>query len=432
MAELCQTFQKGGYILDGGYVLDPVSAKECWGHMADRPAAHVHVYDSGDQVCWDSFYQPVYPGPKYGSAHACFPRAHPLTTQQPNLVVIIQNFLSLFVKSAAPPIKDLAMNKNVKPGQEIVADFYTEVFFSDGSTAQAAKGARFTVDSETSVHSVFGRYRYLWKPFRCPFKNQRCKIVTPQAGIWVRGTEFVVEVDAQTTNVWVLHGSLEVSDPGGNKTVPVAANQYVTVRNNGVVSDPKGFDPQRLSHWWQIGTEDLPYLPLLLAGTSLIVLVLLLGRLASALKRRQMAASGRVGKALPLLGGVAVVGAAALPWISSWSALPGFGIVRTFQFLDFPFGLLSAGMGAESAARAGAALLGLVGVLLVFVPGASAGRRICGLLAALVACAYATLIGVGTVFGGLGPGAGIVLALVGGLLLATSRATRGSRPVATA
>ena len=61
------------------------------------------------------------------------------------------------------------------------------------------------------------------------------------------------------------------------------------------------------------------------------------------------------------------------------------------QFLDFRFGLLAAGMGAESAARAGAALLGLLGSILVVAPGPSARRRICGFLEALIACVYATL-----------------------------------------
>ena len=347
----------------------------------------------------------------------------------PNIQVIIQNIVQVFVNQADPANKrdQRRWDKNLN-GKEIVAGFYTEISFSDGSTVQAARGSRLTTDSETNFHNPFGEFRYLLKPFRCPFPNQRCKVITPHAGIWAKGTEFAVEVNAQTTSVWVLDGSLEVSDPGGKKTVPVATNQYVTVGNNGVISDPKGFDPQRLSRWWENKTDDFLFLPVLLAGALLIVLVRLLGRLASALKQRQMASSVR---ALPLLGAVAVIGAAALPWVSSWSAIAGFGIVRTFHFVDYPFGLLAAGMGAENAARIGAVLLGVLGGILVLAPGTSAARRICGLLAALGACAYATLLGVGTVFGGLGPGVGIAVAFVGGLLISTSRAFRGPQPAPT-
>ncbi len=66
--------------------------------------------------------------------------------------------------------------------------------------------------------------------------GSRIQVVTPTAIAGVRGTEFIVEANAQSTNVLVNTGEVNVQDPSGTNSVSVPAGNKATADAQGLHS----------------------------------------------------------------------------------------------------------------------------------------------------------------------------------------------------
>lgn len=75
---------------------------------------------------------------------------------------------------------------------------------------------------------------------------------TPQAIAGVRGTQFLVNVEADgTTTLTVLEGTVEFSDLNEKKTVVVGKNQRSVVLPGGLPAEPISIDVERIPIWWE-------------------------------------------------------------------------------------------------------------------------------------------------------------------------------------
>jgi hypothetical protein len=192
-------------------------------------------------------------------------------------------------KIVAPPtfqIKELQYD-TLPIGKQIQAgdNERIEIEMPDGSLIQLDANATFTPVSDHEVQSVFGRYRYLWQPFhdgKCivgqNLVRQNCrKIVTRDAVLAVRGTEFLVETDKSGTTITVLEGLLAVADLNGEKTVEVAGGQSTYIKHGGLPDDPKPFDSAKIDRWWEKKTiEQTSFIyALIIIGFVLLIVVLI-------------------------------------------------------------------------------------------------------------------------------------------------------------
>jgi hypothetical protein len=190
-------------------------------------------------------------------------------------------------KIVAPPtfqIKELQYD-TLPTGKQIQAgdNERIEIEMPDGSLIQLDANATFTPVSDHEVQSVFGRYRYLWHPFndgKCivgqNLVRQTCrKIVTRDAVLAVRGTEFLVETDKSGTTVTVLEGLLGVADLNGKKTVEVAGGQSTYIKHGGLPDDPKLFDSAKIDRWWEKKTIEQTSFIYALIITGLIILIVI-------------------------------------------------------------------------------------------------------------------------------------------------------------
>jgi len=134
-----------------------------------------------------------------------------------------------------------------------------EIKMPDGSLIQLDANATFTPVSKYEVHSVFGRYRYLWRPFhdgKCivgqNLVRQECrKVKTRDAILTDKGTEFLVETDTAGTKVTVLDGIVVATDLNGKKTVEIPAGQTAYIKHGGLPEEPKVFDADKVDRWWE-------------------------------------------------------------------------------------------------------------------------------------------------------------------------------------
>jgi ferric-dicitrate binding protein FerR (iron transport regulator) len=85
--------------------------------------------------------------------------------------------------------------------------------------------------------------------------GNRCnkfKVRTPSVAIAVRGTQFLVNVDAEnTTEIVVLDGTVEVSGLSGKKTVFVEAGQMIRAQKGGDLPEPLQVDLNVITRWWE-------------------------------------------------------------------------------------------------------------------------------------------------------------------------------------
>jgi hypothetical protein len=159
-----------------------------------------------------------------------------------------------------------------------------ELTMPDGSLIQLDADSTFTPVSDHEVQSVFGRYRYLWQPFhdgKCivgqNLVRQDCrKVITRDAVIGDRDTEFLVETNSTGTTVTVLNGLLGVSDLKGKKTVEVTAGQSTYIKHGGLPEDPKAFDPAKINRWWEKKTLEQTGLILTVTVAGLMILIAIL------------------------------------------------------------------------------------------------------------------------------------------------------------
>jgi hypothetical protein len=216
---------------------------------------YTHYYDSGNDFCLEvtSSFGRIF-GPQ------CMPisqtgRAQQQQQENPDKIVTPPSF----------QIKELQYD-TLPTGKQIQAgdNERIEITMPDGSLIQLDANATFTPVSDYEVQSVFGRYRYMWKPFHdgnCivgqNLVRQACrKVTTRDAVLGVRGTEFLVETDESGTSVTVLEGLLGVADLAGKKTVEVAGGQSTYIKHGGLPEEPKSFDPAEIDRWWEKKTPE--------------------------------------------------------------------------------------------------------------------------------------------------------------------------------
>jgi hypothetical protein len=110
---------------------------------------------------------------------------------------------------------------------------------------------------EDDLSLALKRYQDLDEPAFARLFGKDLRLEVPQAVCAIRGTRLTVEVKADgTTDIQVLEGSVEVSDPGGRQRVVVEEGFKVTVTKQGISAPQKDglalFDldqvPDRVRH----------------------------------------------------------------------------------------------------------------------------------------------------------------------------------------
>lgn len=90
------------------------------------------------------------------------------------------------------------------------------------------------------LHSLYDKY------------FERFKVKTPTVIVAIRGTQFLVNVESEkTTEIVVLDGTVEVSAPGGEKTVLVKAGHMLKVIKGEDILKPSPVDLNRITRWWE-------------------------------------------------------------------------------------------------------------------------------------------------------------------------------------
>ncbi len=176
-----------------------------------------------------------------------------------------------------------------------------ELTMPDGSLIQLDAHAQFTPVSDHEVQSVFGRYRYLWQPFhdgKCivgqNLVRQNCrKVITRDAVLAVRGTEFLVETNESGTTILVLEGLLGVADLNGKKTVEVAGGQFTYIKHGGLPDDSKPYDPTKIDRWWEKKTTEQTSLIIALMITGFIFFIFILSIIRQKILGKAKSASGK-------------------------------------------------------------------------------------------------------------------------------------------
>lgn len=240
---------------------------------------NIHAYYSGNNFCMETSGEYFgYLSPKTD----CVPISPAGKVQQPG-----QSNKQSPTKIITPPsfqIKELQYD-TLPTGKLIQAgdNERIELKLPDGSLIQLDAKATFTPVSDYEVQGVFGRYRYLWQPFhdgKCivgqNLVRQDCrKVVTRDAILAVRGTEFLVETDNSGTTVTVLEGLLGASDLSGKKTVEVPGGQFTYIKRGGLPDDPKAFDSAKIDRWWNKRTLEQTAMLYTAIITGLILLIVI-------------------------------------------------------------------------------------------------------------------------------------------------------------
>jgi len=251
---------------------------------------YTHFYDSGNNFCFEvtsSWGQIIAP--------QCIPISQTGREQQQQ-----QDNPDKIVTPPSFHIKELQYD-TLPTGKQIQAgdNERIEITMPDGSLIQLDANATFTPVSDYEVHSVFGRYRYLWQPFHdgnCivgqNLVRQACrKVVTPDAVLGARGTEFLVETDESGTLVTVLEGLLGVADLAGKKTVEVAGGQSTYIKNGGLPDDPKPFDPAKIERWWEKRTSEQIGIIFIEVISGLIIFLVILSFIKKLFRKKNLAAA---------------------------------------------------------------------------------------------------------------------------------------------
>ena len=75
--------------------------------------------------------------------------------------------------------------------------------------------------------------------------------VRVSAALAVRGTEFTIQCNGDTSEVVVLEGCIEMKSLKNNKTVLINGGQKGTVMNDGTVLPVQSIDTKTLKEWWK-------------------------------------------------------------------------------------------------------------------------------------------------------------------------------------
>jgi hypothetical protein len=249
---------------------------------------YTRFYDSGNNFCFEvtsSWGQIIAP--------QCIPisqtgRAQQQQEDDPNKIVTPPSFrIKELQYDTLPTGKPIQAGENER----------IEITMPDGSLIQLDANATFTPVSEYEVHSVFGRFRYLWQPFHdgnCivgqNLVRQACRrVMTPDAALGARGTEFLVEVDESGTLVMVLEGLLGVADLAGKKTVEVAGGQSTFIKQGGLPEDPKPFDPAEIERWWEKKTSEQIGIIFIEIIVGLIIFFVILSSIKKLFRKKSLA-----------------------------------------------------------------------------------------------------------------------------------------------
>lgn len=221
---------------------------------------YTHFFDSGSNFCLEiTSSQGRIFGPQ------CVPISQTGRAEQQRQEEQEQDTPPKIVTPPAFQIRELQYD-TLSTGRKIQAgeNERIEITMPDGSLIQLDANATFTPVSDHQVHSVFGRYRYLWRPFHdgmCivgqNLVRQECRRVRTRDGfLGDRGTEFLVDTDEKGTAVTVLDGTVIATDLNGKKTVEVAAGQSAYIKHGGLPEDPKSYDPAKIDRWWEKKTSE--------------------------------------------------------------------------------------------------------------------------------------------------------------------------------
>lgn len=158
--------------------------------------------------------------------------------------------------TTASPAKVMIFGKDVKPGDTVTAEEKSKavVFLPDGGKVDLKEGAKIKFHSEDEIETISGFFKFLIKHI-----EKRPRIIrSGEAVVAVRGTEFLVEVGDNGTQVKVIEGTVEVSNTQGKGTVQVATGQEVKTAKGGLPTKPKTFDPKTLENWWEGLPKEAP------------------------------------------------------------------------------------------------------------------------------------------------------------------------------
>lgn len=221
---------------------------------------YTHFFDSGSNFCLE-----ITSSQGRIVAPQCVPISQTGRAEQQRQQEQQQNTPPKIVTPPAFQIRELQYD-TLPTGRKIQAgeNERIEITMPDGSLIQLDANATFTPVSDHEVQSVFGRYRYLWRPFHdgmCivgqNLVRQPCrKIRTPDGFLGDMGTEFLVASDKSGTTVTVLDGVVIATDLAGKKTVEVKAGQSTFIKHEGLPEDPKPYDPAKIDRWWEKKTSE--------------------------------------------------------------------------------------------------------------------------------------------------------------------------------
>ncbi|MBN1317370.1 MAG: FecR domain-containing protein [Anaerolineales bacterium] len=99
---------------------------------------------------------------------------------------------------------------------------------------------------------LFGR---LWLGIKGLRSGDRFQVWTSNSLAGIKGTEFEIIVEGESTIVNVFDGVVEVSDLDGTKIVNVNPGETSRCVSGGVPSDPEPFDLDSLDRWWEAFPE---------------------------------------------------------------------------------------------------------------------------------------------------------------------------------
>lgn len=158
--------------------------------------------------------------------------------------------------TTAPEAKVLIFGKDVKAGDTIIAEGKSKavVFLPEGGKVDLKEGAKIKFHSEDEIETISGVFKFLIKHIK-----ERPRIIrSGDAVIAVRGTEFLVEVGDNGTQVKVIEGTVEVSNTQGKGTVQVTTGQEMKTAKGGLPTKPRVFDPKALENWWEGLPKEAP------------------------------------------------------------------------------------------------------------------------------------------------------------------------------
>jgi hypothetical protein len=266
--EACRFFAS-----QGGFTITRNLEHDCTVRNGSKNAyIYTHFYDTGSNFCLEITSSI---GRIYGPECMLISQTNRAQQAQPTNSSKIVTPPSFQIKELQ--YDHLPTGKPIKSGN----NERIEITMPDGSLIQLDANATFTPVSNYEVQSVFGRYRYMWKPFhdgKCivgqNLARQECrKIKTKDAILGVTGTEFLVDSNEAGTQVTVLEGSLSVADLNVKKTVEVIGGQTTYIKRGGLPTDPKAFDPAGIDRWWEKKTSSQIILDYV--GIYFIILIIL-------------------------------------------------------------------------------------------------------------------------------------------------------------